>query len=45
VVLLFDGEDEDAAGEARQRSDAAKARGFAVIHWRADAQGRWQRGG
>src|ERR1700724_3857105 len=28
VVLLFDGEDEDAAGEARQRSDAAKARGF-----------------
>ena len=44
VVLLFDGEDEEAVVEARQRSDAAKARGFAVTYWRADAQGRWQRG-
>jgi DNA polymerase-3 subunit chi len=44
VVVLFDGEDEEAVAEARQRSDAAQARGCAVTYWRADAQGRWQRG-
>jgi DNA polymerase-3 subunit chi len=45
VVVLFDGEDEEAVAEARQRSEAAKAWGFAVTYWQADEQGRWQRRG
>jgi DNA polymerase-3 subunit chi len=45
VVLLFDGEDEDALGEARERWQAAKAQGFAVTYWQADENGRWQRRG
>jgi DNA polymerase III subunit chi len=43
VVLLFDGEDEDALAEARQHWQAAKARGFAVTYWQSDENGRWQR--
>jgi len=43
LVVLFDGEDEDAVAEARQRAEAAKARGFAVTYWQADEGGRWQR--
>jgi len=45
VVVLFDGEDEEAVAEARQRSEAAEARGFAVTYWQADEHGRWQRRG
>jgi DNA polymerase-3 subunit chi len=45
VVLLFDGEDDEAVAEAQQRSEAAKARGFAVTYWQADGEGRWQRRG
>ena len=43
VVVLFDGEDEDAVAEARARWQAAKARGFAVTYWQADEGRRWQR--
>jgi DNA polymerase III subunit chi len=43
VVVLFDGEDEDAVAEARQRWQAAKEHGFAVTYWQADDTGRWQR--
>jgi DNA polymerase-3 subunit chi len=43
VVLLFDGEDDEAVAEARERWKAAKARGFEVTYWQADPNGRWQR--
>jgi DNA polymerase-3 subunit chi len=41
VVLLFDGEDEDAVAAARVRWGEAKALGFAVTYWQPDEQGRW----
>ena len=43
IVLLFDGGDDEAVAEARNRWQAAKARGFAVTYWQADDRGRWQR--
>jgi DNA polymerase III subunit chi len=43
VVLLFDGDDNDAVADARKHWQAAKARGFAVTYWQADDNGRWQR--
>jgi DNA polymerase-3 subunit chi len=41
IVLLFDGEDEDAVAAARIRWNEAKAQGFAVTYWQPDEQGRW----
>ncbi len=41
IVLLFDGEDEDAVAAARQHWSAAKAKGFEATYWQPDAQGRW----
>jgi DNA polymerase-3 subunit chi len=41
IVLLFDGEDEDAVAAARARWGEAKAQGFDVTYWQPDAQGRW----
>jgi DNA polymerase-3 subunit chi len=41
IVLLFDGEDDDALAAARQRWAEAKAQGFAVTYWQTDDQGRW----
>ena len=41
IVLLFDGEDDDAVAAARARWGEAKAQGFAVTYWRPDEQGRW----
>jgi DNA polymerase-3 subunit chi len=43
IVLLFDGEDEDAVAAARARSTEAKAQGFDVTYWQPDEQGRWKR--
>ena len=43
IVLLFDGSDDEAVAEARERWQAAKTRGFAVTYWQADDNGRWQR--
>ena len=43
VVLLFDGDDPDAADAARARWKEAKAAGAEVTYWRADENGRWQR--
>jgi DNA polymerase-3 subunit chi len=43
LVLMFDGNDNDAVAEARQRWQAAKALGFVVTYWQADGSGRWQR--
>jgi DNA polymerase-3 subunit chi len=41
IVLLFDGEDEDAVAFARARWGEAKAQGFDVTYWQTDEQGRW----
>ena len=41
IVLLFDGEDEDAVAAARERWSEAKAKGFEATYWQPDAQGRW----
>jgi DNA polymerase III subunit chi len=41
VVLLFDGEDEDAVAAARSAWSAAKEKGFEATYWQPDAQGRW----
>jgi DNA polymerase III subunit chi len=43
VVLLFDGEDNDAVADARKHWQAARAQGLAVTYWQADDNGRWQR--
>jgi DNA polymerase III subunit chi len=45
LVLMFDGGDEEAVAEARQRWQVAKAQGFALTYWQADSNGRWQRRG
>jgi DNA polymerase-3 subunit chi len=41
IVLLFDGEDEEAVAAARAHWSAAKARGFEVAYWQPDERGRW----
>jgi len=41
IVLLFDGEDEDAVTAARGRWTEAKAKGFEATYWQPDANGRW----
>jgi len=41
IVLLFDGEDEDALALARERWTMAKEQGFDVTYWQPDEQGRW----
>jgi DNA polymerase III subunit chi len=43
IVLMFDGEDEDAVAAARERWSEAKAKGFEATYWQPDEQGRWQR--
>ena len=43
VVLLFDGEDDEAVAGAREQWKAAAARGFEVTYWQTDEAGRWQR--
>jgi DNA polymerase-3 subunit chi len=41
IVLVFDGEDEDAVAAARARWNEAKQQGFDVTYWQPDEQGRW----
>ena len=43
IVVLFDGDDPEAAAGARERWEEAKARGFEPTYWQLDAQGRWNR--
>jgi len=43
IVLLFDGEDEEAVASARTRWSEAKAAGFEATYWQPDEQGRWKR--
>src|SRR4029077_11450451 len=41
IVMLFDGEDEDAVAAARTHWTDAKAKGFEATYWQPDEQGRW----
>ncbi len=41
IVLMFDGEDDDAVAAARAHWAKAKEQGFAVAYWQPDEQGRW----
>ena len=41
IVLMFDGNDDDAVADARTRWTAAKQEGFDVTYWQADPNGRW----
>jgi DNA polymerase-3 subunit chi len=41
IVLLFDGEDEEAVAEARAQWSDVRAKGFEATYWQADEQGRW----
>jgi DNA polymerase-3 subunit chi len=43
VVLIFDGDDDDAVARARQQWTEAKAAGQEVAYWQPDDQGRWVR--
>jgi DNA polymerase-3 subunit chi len=41
IVLLFDGDDEEAVTAARTHWSEARARGFDVTYWQPDERGRW----
>jgi DNA polymerase-3 subunit chi len=41
IVLLFNGDDEDAVATARAHWADAKAKGFETTYWQPDEQGRW----
>src|SRR5215204_3304251 len=43
VVLVFNGDDDDALTAARGIWTDCKARGFELTYWQADERGRWQR--
>jgi DNA polymerase III subunit chi len=43
LVMLFDGEDADAAATARARWGEAKVAGFDVTYWQTDEKGQWRR--
>ncbi len=43
LVLIFDGNDDDALSAARAAWSDSKARGFEVTYWQADERGRWQK--
>ena len=45
IVILFDGEDEEALAEARELWRSKKAEGLEVTYWQCDEHGRWQRRG
>jgi DNA polymerase-3 subunit chi len=41
IVLLFDGDDEEALARAREHWSEAKSKGFDVTYWQTDERGRW----
>ncbi|GAM99678.1 DNA polymerase III chi subunit [alpha proteobacterium U9-1i] len=43
ACLMFDGRDEAALNQARQRWKEAKAAGLDASYWKEDANGRWER--
>jgi DNA polymerase-3 subunit chi len=42
IVLVFDGDDEEAVQGARAQWADVKARGLAATYWQPDETGRWQ---
>ena len=43
LVLLFDGDDPDAAAAARAQWQDAKTKGLDATYWQQNEQGRWER--
>ncbi|MBN9598692.1 MAG: DNA polymerase III subunit chi [Afipia sp.] len=43
VVLIFNGDDDDALSHARAAWSEGKAKGFDLTYWQTDERGRWQR--
>jgi len=43
IVLVFDGNDDEALAAAREAWKSCKARGLDATYWQADEYGRWQR--
>lgn len=43
IVLIFNGEDDEAVAAARAQWTQSKTRGFEVTYWQPDEAGRWQR--
>lgn len=43
LVLIFNGEDDEAVAAARSAWSDCKARGFDATYWQPDERGRWQR--
>ncbi|HXX06867.1 MAG TPA: DNA polymerase III subunit chi [Pseudolabrys sp.] len=41
IVLLFDGDDEEAVTAARAHWTAAREKGLSATYWQVDGQGRW----
>ncbi|MCF8478042.1 MAG: DNA polymerase III subunit chi [Pseudolabrys sp.] len=41
IVLVFDGDDDEAVAAARATWTDAKAKGFTATYWQPDEQGRW----
>jgi DNA polymerase-3 subunit chi len=41
IVLVFDGNDDDAVAAARLHWTAVKAKGFEATYWQPDDKGRW----
>lgn len=41
IVLMFDGEDDEALALARERWTDAKAKGLEATYWQTDEAGRW----
>ncbi|HKS84883.1 MAG TPA: DNA polymerase III subunit chi [Pseudolabrys sp.] len=43
VVLLFDGDDDEAVAAARGQWSDARANGFEATYWQTDAHGKWMK--
>lgn len=43
LVMIFDGNDDDALAAARSAWAESKSKGFDVTYWQADEQGRWRK--
>jgi DNA polymerase-3 subunit chi len=43
LVLVFDGDDDDAVAAARAQWTDAKGKGFEATYWQPDEQGRWMK--
>jgi DNA polymerase-3 subunit chi len=42
IVLLFDGDDDEAVQSARTQWTDVKSRGLPATYWQPDENGRWQ---